>query len=261
MTKIFISHAHSDMALASCLKQLIVGVFGDEVSVDFSSDQSMGGGIPSGAEWLPWILEKIRESDVTIVLVTPESANRPWLMWEAGAVSGIALALGAGTVIIPLLFRLEKEKVPGPLAARQAEQGESDDGIRRVLLGIHSIVKEPEERVLNYLFNDYIPKYHDAVRAALFDRPIPLTEDVVDEWCHRLDELGTKGGSARSGTCSGPCSWPSPRGMRLSGHRSIYASTAGWARSSSRPASRRTRCGSSSWRCASCPRTSSCSNA
>jgi hypothetical protein len=194
LTKIFISHAHGDMALASCLKQLIVGVFGDEVSVDFSSDQTMGGGIPSGAEWLPWILEKIRESDVTVVLLTPESANRPWLMWEAGAVSGIALALGAGTVIIPLLFRLEKEKVPGPLAARQAEQGESDDGIRRVLLAIHSIVKEPEERVLNYLFNDYIPKYHDAVRGALFDRPIPLTEDVVDEWCHRLDELREKAG-------------------------------------------------------------------
>src|SRR5215212_1266654 len=93
MTKVFISHAHDDKALADAVRELFTGVFGNHVAIGYSSDRSSGGGIEAGSEWFPWILGQVRESDATIVMLTPASVGKPWLMWEAGAVSGVSLSL------------------------------------------------------------------------------------------------------------------------------------------------------------------------
>jgi hypothetical protein len=53
--KIFLSHSHDDRAIAAALASLIGDLFGDMVGVSYSSDQNAGGGIPPGAQWLPWI--------------------------------------------------------------------------------------------------------------------------------------------------------------------------------------------------------------
>src|SRR4051794_27055445 len=69
---------------------------------------------------------------MAVVVLTPESLSRPWLMWEAGAVNGIALGLDQQPQIVPLLFRVNRENIAGPLSHLQAEQGESEDGIGRL---------------------------------------------------------------------------------------------------------------------------------
>src|SRR5687768_9330607 len=75
--RIFISHAHADAALVSAFKELLERIFGrTTVAVDYSSDESPGGGIQAGTPWLEWILDKVRTADIVVVVLTPESLNR-----------------------------------------------------------------------------------------------------------------------------------------------------------------------------------------
>jgi tetratricopeptide (TPR) repeat protein len=186
---VFISHAHDDKALADAVTELVRRVFDEHAVVGYSSDHSSGGGIQAGSQWLAWILQQIRQSDVTIVMLTPASISKPWLMWESGAVSGVSLALKEGTPIIPLLFRLDKDQIPSPLGDRQAEYGESREGIERVVQALQASIGEPEPRLMPLLLREHVPPYLEQVKLAVQDRPLPLTEAAVQEWCERLDEL------------------------------------------------------------------------
>src|SRR5687767_11942900 len=93
--KVFISHSTSDKPLVDALRALIRHTFVEPVEVAYSSASVSEGGISAGQDWLEWIGAQVQESRMTIVVLTPLSKARPWLMWEAGAVSGVGLVRGA----------------------------------------------------------------------------------------------------------------------------------------------------------------------
>jgi tetratricopeptide (TPR) repeat protein len=191
--RIFVSHAHTDAPLARALDALITTVF-DEVEVDYSSDVSAGGGIEAGTDWQRWILDKLRSCDLAVVVLTPESLSRPWLMWESGAVSGIALALEQRPQIVPLLFRVNRENVAGPLSHLQAEVGESEEGVRRVVQAVwRRRGQKPAADTLEVRLALALKTYLEGVQEALADRPQSLDEGGVQEWCDRLDALRRAG--------------------------------------------------------------------
>ncbi len=190
MIQIFISHSHADKAVADALKTLFVGVFNEAyVSVRYSSDQSVGGGIEAGAAWLPWILTEVRSSQICLVVLTPESLGKPWLMWEAGAVTGVALGNENQTPIVPLLFRVSAEQIPGPLRDRQAHFGNTEEGIRRVLQRVHQFVQAIPAPLFDLAVQAKLPDYLAAMEKILQARPMALSEPAVQEWCERLDAL------------------------------------------------------------------------
>src|SRR5262245_40780559 len=92
MIKIFISHSSSDKPLVDALRTVICDSFTEPVEVSYSSASVSMGGISAGQEWLEWIRAQVQDSLMAIVVVTPLSKLRPWLMWEAGAVSGVGFA-------------------------------------------------------------------------------------------------------------------------------------------------------------------------
>jgi tetratricopeptide (TPR) repeat protein len=193
LVRIFVSHAHTDAPLARSLQDLITTVF-DEVEVDYSSDVSAGGGIEAGTDWLQWILDKLRSCDMAVVVLTPESLSRPWLMWESGAVNGIALALEQQPQIVPLLFRVNRENVAGPLSRLQAELGETEEGVRRVAQAVwRHRGHKPAADILELRLTVALKTYLDGIREALADRPQSLDEGGVQEWCDRLDALRRAG--------------------------------------------------------------------
>lgn len=193
LVKVFVSHAHVDTAIAEALKTLLAKIF-DDVEVDYSSDRSAGGGVEAGANWLQWILDKVRSCNVAVVVLTPESLSRPWLMWESGAVNGIALALEEQRQIVPLLFRVNRENLSGPLSHLQAEQGETKEGIYRLVQAVwHLLGRRPRIEKLELLFGAALPGYLEQIQGALQDRPQSLDEGGVDEWCERLDALRRTG--------------------------------------------------------------------
>ena len=143
--KIFLSHSHQDQAIAAALAGLLGDLFRSKVSVDYSSDQNAGGGIPPGEQWLPWIVDHIKRADGTFVLLTPNSMHRPWVLWESGAAAGVALAAGRKRPVVPITFGVAREDIPSPFSDRQPVQGDSA-GITRLLQDWNSKLAVPLSR-------------------------------------------------------------------------------------------------------------------
>ncbi len=164
MVNVFISHRHEDKPLADAISKLLRSVMRDEVEVTYSSDLSQGGGIPAGEEWFPWILDKIRDSDVTVLLLTPQSTHQPWILWEAGAVSGVALATHGETAIVPVRFGVGTGELPAPLKARQSVVGDERDGMQRLLDTVHERAGRPI-RHFELASDKYLRKYLEEAAA------------------------------------------------------------------------------------------------
>jgi hypothetical protein len=102
---------------------LIKSAFSNEVEIIYSTASVAAGGIAAGQSWLEWIHQQIRDSDLAIALLTPLSRSQPWLMWEAGAVSGLGLSRGTPIPVVPLLYGIQQMEVPGPLGQLQTKCG------------------------------------------------------------------------------------------------------------------------------------------
>ncbi|MFE6091753.1 toll/interleukin-1 receptor domain-containing protein [Streptomyces massasporeus] len=142
--KIFLSHSVLDQRIATALQTLFKQVFGDgNIQMEFSSDQDAGGGIPPGDPWLPWIKEHLKDADGTYILLTPNSMNRPWVLWESGAAAGIAMATKKSKRIVPIMFG--DIDTPSPFSSLQMIRGDSEEdyGIHKLLGNVNKSLSQP----------------------------------------------------------------------------------------------------------------------
>jgi len=205
LKRVFISHAHIDQELATAFKVGLTKIF-EECKVSFSSDKSIGGGVDSGANWLEWIFKQVIEADETLILLTPNSVEKAWPMWETGAVSGVALAqdidtegtlnLDFPTNVKPVRFQILPEKLPGPFLNIQSTNGEDEGELKKLIGGLmykYDYSEAPrKEEIVNDLLKKDIPVLRNELRKALRNTPRLITEDIVQEWLHRLDEKRQK---------------------------------------------------------------------
>jgi hypothetical protein len=105
--QIFISHATADKWLASTLCEKLESVG----ATTFRDDRDIRGGDDIPEE----IFRQIRQSQEFLVLLTPASINRPWILLEVGAACGcdpppriIAVRYFVETDSIPSLIRAKK---------------------------------------------------------------------------------------------------------------------------------------------------------
>jgi hypothetical protein len=160
--RVFLSHSSQDREIAEEIKALFGDVFDGQVAVDFSSDQASGGGIPPGEQWLPWITERIEHADLVLILLTPGSIDKPWILWESGAAAGIALARGRATPVVPVVFGLPEASVPGPLRHQQLVQGDGEgaNGIDRLLRSVNErLDRSLTDQVLQMVQVQRLPEF------------------------------------------------------------------------------------------------------
>ncbi|UCE60961.1 MAG: HAD hydrolase-like protein [Phycisphaerales bacterium] len=105
--KVFLSHAESDKGLAGNIQQLLENVSHGMIRVWRSSSS---GGIPPGANIWEKIHEELGEAARIVVVLTPVSCARPWLLWEAAYVAGLGRRQ-----VIPLLCGVDRQDIPDPL--------------------------------------------------------------------------------------------------------------------------------------------------
>jgi hypothetical protein len=86
--EVFISHTHADAEIAHALSDAIEGVFGDQIITSYSTKKELEGGIKPGEDWFRWIVERVSAANIAVILLTPTSIQKPWVLWEAGAVYG-----------------------------------------------------------------------------------------------------------------------------------------------------------------------------
>jgi hypothetical protein len=173
--QLFLSHSTRDRAIAEALKDLLEAVFGKRrVVVEFSSDQQADGGIPPGSQWLPWITERITRAERTYVLLTPNSVNKPWILWESGAAAGVALATNKANRVVPITFGIRDADIPSPFLSAQRVLGDTDtaNGITRLLQDINEALGKPlTDRALASILQRFVPGFLAKVKTALEQSP------------------------------------------------------------------------------------------
>jgi hypothetical protein len=97
---VFISHDTRNANLAEAFANLLSDVSGGTLKSFRSSDKKGNTGIEFGAEWFSTIMAQLADATDVVALLTPQSLDRPWILYEAGVAKGrldttlFGLALG-----------------------------------------------------------------------------------------------------------------------------------------------------------------------
>jgi len=195
--KIFISLTQKDAGLADAMSCAVEELYGGHVETFYSTKKELEGGIRGGDNWFQWIVEQVQSCDLAVILLTPNSVQKPWIMWESGAVYGAALANGGEeiTKVLPIVYQLKSSELPSPIqnSNTQYRYGDRSSGIRQIFDELYARFQmdfSDSARV------DYGRKYQKATETYLDEVKLQLknaaalpSHNVVEEWRHRLDEL------------------------------------------------------------------------
>jgi hypothetical protein len=97
---VFISHDSRDGDLAEAFSNLLLDVSGGMLKSFRSSDKKGAAGIEFGEEWYTAIISQLGYATDVVALLSQQSINRPWILYEAGMAKGkldttvIGVALG-----------------------------------------------------------------------------------------------------------------------------------------------------------------------
>ncbi len=201
LNKLFISHSHRDQPLAAAFKGTLSQIF-KNVEVTFSSDKEIGGGPQGGTNWLDWIKRQLVDCEEALLLLTPYSIQKPWPMWEAGAVSGLALADPGAQLqkfVTPISFGIPKDALPGPFVVTQAFDGMRQDQLEKVFSDLMNRRADYPPAVLKAVLAQHIPALMGEVKAWFANASALVSEASVVEWCTRIERLRSQGRSADVG--------------------------------------------------------------
>lgn len=194
--KIFISLNNRDNGLAEALKFALDSIFGEAFEVFFSTSKELESGISPGENWFQWIVDKVVECDKAFVLVTTNSVQAPWLMWESGAVFGAAMSSGESGYdkVWPIIFQLKSDEIPSPINDSKAQRlyGDRQGDVKRMIFKLFDEYKnELKSNVTEKLgeVNSILEEYIKKVRAELLNAPALPTETVLAEWRKRVRDL------------------------------------------------------------------------
>ena len=87
-TLVFISHDSRDAEIAEAFSKLLGSVTAGVLKSFRSSDNKGNQGIEYGVEWYPKILDALQNASDVVCLLTKNSTNRPWILFEAGMAKG-----------------------------------------------------------------------------------------------------------------------------------------------------------------------------
>ncbi len=208
-TVLFISHNAADLPYAQALEGYLEDLLPDykQIEVRYSTNPRTG---PEGGEtWRDWIYRAVVEARTTLIIITPHALGKPWLLWEAGAVKGAALARGTkrpiapkpmsdeesnsspAPIIVSIAFGLPNSECPDPLRGEQIIAGNDaarlDDLFNRILED-HGVPRRVHVKAGTLATKAY-QRYQLAVEAAMRRAPSLTNEANIQDWLKRLEEL------------------------------------------------------------------------
>jgi tetratricopeptide (TPR) repeat protein len=193
MHGIFISHTHADRLIADTLTALLENLFENAVLVNYSSRMELDGGIQPGEDWFRWIVEQVKKADVALILLTPASIQKPWVVWEGGAVAGASFAMQVENArVLPVTFGVKAAEIPTPFARTQLIDGTSELEIVKLLdslLERFDKLNRRQTALYGARRLDAVKKYLARIHDLLLTLPLTITEAAVQEWLARLADL------------------------------------------------------------------------
>jgi hypothetical protein len=137
-----------------------------------------------GSLWFGEINDQLKDTTVGIICLTQENKNRPWILFEAGA-----LAKGLSTSrVCTLLIDLEPKDIEDPLAQFNHTFPERDSILGLVKTLNNALASNAlDNRILEQVFDTYWPQFQERFATILKDtesltpsKPRPK-EDVLGE--------------------------------------------------------------------------------
>jgi len=117
MNTLFISHVSEDENIAETISIALSRITLKQIDAWFSSDSSQMGGISPGSDWYEVVKNKLNECDAVIVLLTPRSINKQWIIFESGFCVG-----NPNCDVIPVCVGVNLDQIPDPLSKFQSFQ-------------------------------------------------------------------------------------------------------------------------------------------
>lgn len=123
--------------------------------------------IDGGSVWFNKITQQLKESQTSIICLTHENINEPWILFEAGAVAkGIETNRPC-----TLLIDLNPTDIKGPLAQFNHTLC-NKDGLRKLLNELNKSLKQPlEETQFDSLFEALWPSLSPSIEKVLAQKP------------------------------------------------------------------------------------------
>lgn len=166
---VFISHDNRDAELAEAFSNLLKSVSAGVLKSFRTSDKKGTQGIEYGIEWYPEIIKYIQDASDVVCLLTRNSIDRPWILFEAGMAKGKLDTSILGVAIgIPL-----KNASTGPFAQFQ-NCGDDVDSLTKLVLQLVNRIpnSEPDEETIKF----QIGKFKDNVEKILKKKKNTLPE-------------------------------------------------------------------------------------
>lgn len=152
---IFISHDTRDAELAEEFSNLLKSASAGALKSFVSSDKKGTRGIEYGLEWYPAIMDKIDEATEVVCLLTQQSVERPWILYEAGVAKG-----KLGKKVIGIAMGIQHSVAfTGPFAQFQNNDG-SVDSITKLVLDLVRKVPglDPDPKLVEQLVQSFHKK-------------------------------------------------------------------------------------------------------
>jgi hypothetical protein len=159
---IFISHKHDDAVAAMAVKDNIGRYSGDQIDIFLSSTD-----IPAGTEWLPFIREKLAQSNLLLLLFTDSTKAWDWCLYEAGMFTRLEGDYYKKVICI----HDPQSKPPKPLQHLQAVPA-TVDGLSKFF---HDLFCETTLTQLDRPLNSYLCKRQEVLRESAEELAKALT--------------------------------------------------------------------------------------
>lgn len=182
---VFISHDTRDSELAEEFSNLLKSASAGALKSFRSSDKKGTQGIEYGQEWYPAIMDKIDEASDVVCLLTQNSVDRPWILYEAGVAKGkldkkvIGIALG-----IPL-----SSAISGPFAQFQNNDGDVDSVTKLVLELVRKVPGlDPDQQLVRTLVDGFVNKASEIIEKGKKQSTKGQKKEVMDDSVAKLFE-------------------------------------------------------------------------
>lgn len=156
---IFISWSgESSRKIAGILKDWIPNVLQSAKPYYTPSD------IEKGSKWESEITKKLNECTVGLICLTTDNTEKPWVLFEAGALSNKL----EKSRVCPILFGLNNSDLKGPLATFQTTEFEKGD-FKKLIKSINLLLEDSQisDTVLDNVFEAFYPKLQESINDVL----------------------------------------------------------------------------------------------
>ena len=142
--------------------------------------------IDKGTKWVSELSKKLSECDIGITCLTGDNLNKPWILFEAGALSKQL----AGSNVCTVLFGLEPAELNAPLANFNTTRFNKDD-FRKLIKTINKTNNEDalQDNMVDQVFEKWWPDLEVEISKILSEKAGPrpakrsdreILEEILD---------------------------------------------------------------------------------